>query len=234
MIAWGSNRVDVIIPALNEEHAIGRVIADIPDAVHVVWVVDNGSTDATAQVAAAAGAQVLHQPERGYGAACLLGIEQALAGGADVLVFLDGDYSDFPGQMPDLVAPILADEADLVVGSRELGQRTRGSLMPQQRFGNWLATRLMWILYGVRYTDLGPFRAIGSDAYRRLGMCDRNFGWTVEMQIRAAKCGLRGMEVPVDYRPRIGTSKVSGTIKGSIMAGIIILKTLFALQRRRA
>ena len=234
MIAWGSSRVDVIIPALNEEHAIGRVIADIPKEVHAVWVVDNGSTDGTAQVAAAAGAQVLHQPERGYGAACLLGIEKALAGGADVLVFLDGEYSDFPGQMPGLVNPILADQADLVIGSRELGTRTRGSLMPQQRFGNWLATRLMRLLYGVRYTDLGPFRAISSSAYKRLGMRDRNFGWTVEMQVRAAKHGLRGIEVPVDYRPRIGTSKVSGTLKGSVMAGVIILKTLFVLQRKGA
>lgn len=229
---WGSLAVHVIIPALNEEEAIGRVIADIPRGVQRVWVVDNGSTDRTAEVAAAAGAQVLHQPERGYGAACLLGIDAALQAGAQTLVFLDGDYSDFPGQIPDLLHPLTADSADLVIGSRELGHREAGSLMPQQRFGNWLATTLMRWIYGVHYTDLGPFRAITRSAYEQLGMRDRNYGWTVEMQIRAAQLGLRGVEVPVDYRPRIGTSKVSGTVKGTVLAGYKILSTLFILQFR--
>ena len=229
---WGSLAVHVIIPALNEEEAIGRVIADIPRGVQRVWVVDNGSTDRTAEVAAGAGAQVLHQPERGYGAACLLGIDAALKAGAQTLVFLDGDYSDFPGQIPDLLHPLTTDSADLVIGSRELGHREAGSLMPQQRFGNWLATTLMRWIYGVHYTDLGPFRAITRSAYEQLGMRDRNYGWTVEMQIRAAQLGLRGIEVPVDYRPRIGTSKVSGTLKGTVLAGYQILSTLFILQFR--
>lgn len=223
----------VIIPALNEEAAIGRVVGDIPQGVQRVWVVDNGSTDRTPEVAAAAGAHVLHQPERGYGAACLLGIDAALAAGAEVLVFLDGDYSDFPGQITNLLTPIAADQADLVIGSRELGHRAAGSLMPQQRFGNWLATRLMRRMYGVSYTDLGPFRAITRAAYLQLGMRDRNYGWTVEMQVRAAQLGLRGVEVPVDYRPRIGTSKVSGTVRGTVLAGYKILATLFILQVRK-
>jgi glycosyltransferase involved in cell wall biosynthesis len=229
---WGSLAVHVIIPALNEEKAIGRVIADIPRGVQQVWVVDNGSSDRTAEVAAAAGANVLHQPERGYGAACLLGIDAALAAGAQTLVFLDGDYSDFPGQITDLLQPLATESADLVIGSRELGHRAAGSLMPQQRFGNWLATNLMRWIYGVHYTDLGPFRAISRSAYEQLGMRDRNYGWTVEMQIRAAQRGLRGIEVPVDYRPRIGTSKVSGTLKGTVLAGYKILSTLFILQFR--
>lgn len=230
---WGSLAVHVIIPALNEEEAIGRVIADIPSGVVRVWVVDNGSSDRTAEVAAAAGAHVLHQPERGYGAACLMGIDAALEAGAQTLVFLDGDYSDFPGQITDLLHPLATQSADLVIGSRELGHRQAGSLMPQQRFGNWLATTLMRWIYGVHYTDLGPFRAITRSAYEQLGMRDRNYGWTVEMQIRAAQLGLRGVEVPVDYRPRIGQSKVSGTLKGTVLAGYKILSTLFILHFRR-
>jgi len=226
-------RVDVIIPAWNEEAAIGKVVADIPSYVHTVWVVDNGSNDRTADVARAAGAQVVHQPERGYGAACLLGVEQAMASGAQVLVFLDGDYSDYPEQMNNLLEPILQGRADFVVGSRALGERTRGALMPQQRFGNWLATKLMHRMYRVAYTDLGPFRAITCSGYESLGMKDRNYGWTIEMQVRAAQCGLRCIEVPVDYRARIGQSKVSGTVKGSILAGYKILLTLFKLQWNR-
>lgn len=224
---WGRTAVDVIIPALNEEQAIGQVLRDIPSEVRHVWVVDNGSTDRTPLIAEENGARVLHQPERGYGAACLLGIDHALQAGAEVLVFLDGDYSDYPEQMHEVIAPLLQGEADLVIGSRELGTRAVGALMPQQRFGNALATMLMRWMYGVRYTDLGPFRAITSPAYERLGMCDRNYGWTVEMQVRAAQKGLRGVEVPVDYRPRIGTSKVSGTISGSVRAGVKILQVLF-------
>jgi len=224
------SRVDVIIPAWNEEAAIGRVIADIPEFVRKVWVVDNGSNDRTGEVASQAGAQVLHQPERGYGAACLLGVEQAIASGAKVLVFLDGDYSDHPEQMTKLLDPIVQGRADFVVGSRVLGVRTKGSLMPQQRFGNWLATTLMRWMYGVAYTDLGPFRAITASAYQSLRMQDRNYGWTIEMQVRAAQCGLRSEEVPVDYRVRIGQSKVSGTVKGSLRAGYKILFTLFKLK----
>lgn len=226
--------VDVIIPAWNEEAAIGRVVADIPAFVRTIWVVDNGSDDRTVEVAREAGAQVLHQPERGYGAACQMGVEQAIASGARVLVFLDGDYSDYPGQMTQLLEPILQGRADFVVGSRVLGQRTKGSLMPQQRFGNWLATSLMRWMYGVAYTDLGPFRAITSSAYKSLGMNDRNYGWTIEMQVLAAQRGLRSLEVPVDYRARIGQSKVSGTVKGSLRAGHKILLTLFKLRWKKA
>jgi glycosyltransferase involved in cell wall biosynthesis len=230
----GDLAVDVIVPALNEEEAIGKVIGDLPPWIRNIWVVDNGSTDGTARVARDAGARVLIEKERGYGAACLLGVEAALREAADVLVFLDGDYSDYPEQVAQIIAPIIQGKAQLVIGSRELGQRTTGSLMPQQRFGNWLATRLMHWMYGVKYTDLGPFRAITRDAYGLLGMKDRNYGWTVEMQVRAAQCGIQSLEVPVDYRARIGTSKVSGTVLGSVRAGHKIISTLFKLHFRSA
>lgn len=220
-------RIGVVIPALDEERAIGLVVADIPSWVDTIVVADNGSSDATAATARAAGAQVVHEPERGYGAACLAAL--AVVGPVDVVVFLDGDRSDHAEDMADLVDPILAGRADLVLGSRVLGRREQGSLTPQQVFGNWLATTLVRLLWGARFTDLGPFRAIRHDALVRLGMTDRNYGWTVEMQIKAANLHLVCLEVPARYRRRIGVSKVSGTIKGSVMAGTKIL-TIIARQ----
>lgn len=217
-------RVAVVIPALNEERAIGRVIADIPAWVDRIIVGDNGSTDRTADVARAAGAVVIREPEPGYGAACLRAL--TLIGDADIVVFVDGDYSDRPAEMAVLVDPIIAGAADMVIGSRVLGEREAGSLTPQQRFGNWLATRLIRLRWGIRYTDLGPFRAISAPALTALGMRDRNYGWTVEMQIKAAMQGIRGIEVPVNYRKRIGISKVSGTVKGTVMAGYKILSMI--------
>ena len=220
-------RVDVVIPALNEERALPRVLEEIPrPPVRRVVVADNGSTDATAAVARAAGAEVVHQPERGYGAACLEALELLAADPPDVVVFLDGDHSDRPAELPRLLEPLAAGRADLVVGSRTLGRAERGSLTPQQRVGNAVACFALRALYDARYTDLGPFRAIRWDALERLGMRDRNYGWTVEMQVRAARAGLRHVEVPVSYRRRIGDSKVSGTVRGTVGASGKILWTL--------
>ena len=218
-------KISVIIPAFNEERAIGRVLEEIPSTVSEVIVVDNGSTDATAAIARLRGAVVVHEPTRGYGQACLRGLS-ALSD-TDIVVFLDGDYSDFPEEMPALYEPIVSGAADLVVGSRVLGQREKGALLPQARFGNWLSTRLIRWLFGVSFTDLGPFRAIGYKALKRLEMCDRDFGWTVEMQVKAARLEMRCTEVPVRYRKRIGTSKISGTLSGSVRAGHKILWTIF-------
>ncbi len=221
-------KVFVIIPALNEALSIGKVIGDIPrEWVSEIVVVDNGSTDETPQLARAAGATVLTQNEKGYGAACLLGIEYVTQKNPEVLVFLDGDYSDYPEDMVLLLREMVAKNADLVIGSRVLGQREKGSLTPQQIFGNWLATTLLKIIYGQKFTDLGPFRAIRFEKLLAMEMKDRNYGWTVEMQIKAAKNKFVCAEVPVRYRNRIGKSKVSGTVKGSIMAGYKILLTLF-------
>lgn len=230
-----SLRIFVIIPAFNEEQAIASVVRDIPSEwVQEVIVCNNGSTDRTEAVARAAGATVLLQPEKGYGAACLKGIEylQAKPVGEqpDIVVFLDGDYSDYPEELPAVVQPILAGEAELVIGSRATGERQKGSMMPQQIFGNWLATTLIRWLYGVEFTDLGPFRAVRWPALLRMQMQDRNFGWTVEMQVKAAKMGIPSAEVPVRYRPRIGTSKVTGTLKGTVLAGYKILYTIFRLR----
>lgn len=217
-------RVVVVIPAVDEEQAIGRVLAEIPDVASRVIVVDNGSRDRTAQVAAASGATVVHEPRRGYGQACLAGI--AAAPEADVIVFLDGDYSDHPEQLRDVVDPILRGEADLVIGSRALGRRAPGAHPWHAVLGTRLCVALMNRLIGTRATDLGPFRAITTPALRRLAMSDRDFGWTVEMQVKARRAGLRVAEVPVDYRPRIGRSKVSGTLKGSVRAGAKILAVI--------
>jgi glycosyltransferase involved in cell wall biosynthesis len=226
--------VGVIIPARDEAGAIGAVVSSIPAWVDIVVVADNGSSDGTGRLAEAAGAVVVREDEPGYGAACLAGI--ARAGAVDILVFLDGDNSDYPEDMADLVDPIVTGAADIVIGSRAIGVREQGSLTPQQRFGNWLATTLMRLLWRTTYTDLGPFRAIDRRAYERLGMADRNYGWTVEMQIKAAEQGLKSLEVPARYRRRIGQSKVSGTIKGSVMAGYKILSIIgrHALRRRNA
>lgn len=222
--------IDVIIPALNEEAAIGKVIDEIPrDWVRYIWVADNGSTDDTCGVATRAGARVVKEAEKGYGAACLRAIHHStrVECGPEILVFLDGDHSDFPAQLPEVVAPILRGEAEVVIGSRVLGNRAQGSLTPQQRFGNGLATGLIRLLYGARFTDLGPFRAVTLSAYERMNMSDRNYGWTVEMQVKAARLNIVHTEVPVDYRVRIGASKVSGTFKGAVMAGYKILRTIF-------
>jgi glycosyltransferase involved in cell wall biosynthesis len=216
--------ISTIIPALNEESAIGRVIADIPEWVDDIIVADNGSSDATADAARAAGARVVLEPQRGYGSACLAGL--AALAETDIVVFVDGDYSDYPGEMAGLVDPIIAGDAALVIGSRIAGRRTRGALTPQQRFGNWLACRLMRQFYGSAFTDLGPFRAIDAKALRELHMTDRAYGWTVEMQIRALQVQLAVQEIPVSYRPRIGTSKISGTLKGSVLAGVTILSVI--------
>lgn len=217
-------RVDVIIPALDEENALPRVLREIPHPpVRRVVVADNGSTDHTAAVARANGAEVVHEPERGYGAACLRAIEHLAADPPDIVVFLDGDYSDHPAELSRLIDPILAGDAELVIGSRARGRRERGALSPQQRVGNAIACRGLELLYGVRYTDLGPFRAIRWDSLLALQMEDRNYGWTVEMQIKAAQRNVKHLEVPVSYRPRIGASKVSGTIRGSVSAGAKIL-----------
>ncbi|WP_138506943.1 glycosyltransferase family 2 protein [Spirosoma lacussanchae] len=223
-------RIVVIIPAFNEENSVGSVVRDIPaHLVEEVIVVNNNSNDQTAVEAARAGATVLHEPIQGYGRACLRGIAYAQnrQQKPDVVVFLDADYSDYPEEMPDVVAPIAAGTADLVIGSRALGHRESGSMTPQQVFGNWLATTLLRWLYGVRYTDLGPFRAIRFDSLLALGMRDTTYGWTVEMQLKAAKQGLRTTEVPVNYRKRIGFSKISGTVKGTVLAGYKIITTIF-------
>lgn len=214
-------RISVIIPAVDEEEAIGLVIAEIPPTVHEIVVVDNGSRDRTAEVARAAGARVVSEPRRGYGRACLAGI--AAADRPDVLAFLDGDRSDYPAQLEDVVAPILEGRADLVIGSRSLGRREAGAHPWHAVLGTRACVAFMNATSGSRATDLGPFRAITAEALRGLGMRDPDYGWTVEMQIKAAHRGLRVVEVPVDYRPRIGRSKVSGTVSGTVKAGAKIL-----------
>lgn len=220
----------VIIPALNEEKSIAKVIDDIPaDLVNEVIVIDNDSQDNTIQAAEAAGATVLKETLRGYGAACLKGIEYVnnTAANTDIIVFMDGDYSDHPEELPLVIEPILTHDMDMVIGSRAIGQREKGSLTPVQAFGNWLSAKLLKLIYGASFTDLGPFRAIKFSKLMELNMQDKNYGWTVEMQVKAAKKKLHFTEVPVKYRHRIGRSKVSGTVKGSILAGYKILLTIF-------
>jgi glycosyltransferase involved in cell wall biosynthesis len=225
--------VSVIIPAFNEEKALGQVIAEIPaGAVQQVIVVDNASTDDTVAVARAAGAQVVPEPVRGYGRAVLTGLA-ALDPRCTVVVILDGDHSDFPDDLPALTAPVIHDEADLVIGSR-VHAALPGALQPHQRFGNWLTCTIIRFLYGKPFTDLGPFRAIRRSSLDDLRMRDLNFGWNVEMHVKALRRGLRVAEVPVRYRPRIGTSKISGTVKGSILAGAIILWSIYRYSRERA
>lgn len=224
--------IDVIIPVYNEEDAIGYVLDQIPkELVRNIIVCNNGSDDNTAGVAIKKGAIVVNEHQKGYGNACLKGMEYiaGMADHPDIVVFLDGDHSDYPEQMQSIVSPIIHDNKDLVIGSRALGDMESGAMMPQQIFGNWLATNLIKIIYNYNFSDLGPFRAIKYQQLLAMNMSDKTFGWTVEMQVKAAKMKMRTAEVPVSYRRRIGKSKVSGTFKGSILAGHKILWTIFKL-----
>ncbi len=218
--------ISVIMPALNEEDAVGKVLADIPGWVDDIVVVDNGSTDGTAEVALSGGARLVEEKKRGYGAACLAGI--AALEECDVVVFLDADFSDHPEEMALLVDPIVRGRADFVIGSRTSGMTDPGALHIPARLGNWLACNLINIFWRFRYTDLGPFRAIRSRSLEELRMRDEGYGWTVEMQIKAVRGNLRIEEVPVGYRRRIGRSKISGTLRGMIGAGSKILWTIFS------
>jgi len=221
--------IKVIIPAYNEQDSIANVINDIPKIVNEVIVISNNSTDNTEVNAKNAGATVLTETRKGYGFACLKGMEYISKQDTKptIIVFLDGDYSDYPEQLTELIHPILHDNIDFVIGSRVKDTRESGSMTPQQVFGNWLATFLMKLFFGAKYTDLGPFRAIKYDKLLALNMVDKTYGWTVEMQLKALKQKLSYVEIPVKYRNRIGVSKVSGTVKGSIFAGIKILGWIF-------
>jgi glycosyltransferase involved in cell wall biosynthesis len=225
--------IDVIIPAFNEENAVGKVVAEIPPSVRHIIVCNNASNDKTSQRAAEQGAIIVEEQRKGYGFACLKGMEYISNLGKDnapdIIVFLDADYSDYPEELDMLADPILRNEADLVIGSRALGDMERGAMTPQQIFGNWLACNLIKMIYGVSFTDLGPFRAIRYKDLLGLDMQDKTYGWTVEMQVKAAKAGLKCVERPVRYRKRVGKSKVSGTVKGTILAGHKILWTIFKL-----
>ncbi|MDC8002955.1 glycosyltransferase family 2 protein [Aureisphaera galaxeae] len=221
--------ISVIIPAYNEEGSIYKVIGDIPKHVNEVIVVSNNSTDATETVAKEAGATVLQEERRGYGYACLKGMEYVASKSEkpDIIVFLDGDYSDYPEQLTEIVKPIIEEDMDMVIGARVKSLREAGSMTGPQKFGNWLATSLMRIFFRSRFTDLGPFRAIKYDKLLSLNMEDKTYGWTVEMQLKALKKKFSYVEVPVKYRNRIGVSKVSGTVKGAIFAGVKILGWIF-------
>ena len=201
---------------------------DVPDFVREIIVVNNNSSDQTAKVATENGATVLHESQQGYGSACLKGITylKEKHHPPDIVVFLDADYSDHPEEMAKIVAPIIENNVDMVIGSRALGKRQKGAMLPQQLFGNWLATSLLRLLYGARFTDLGPFRAIRYDKLMAINMQDRDYGWTVEMQIKAAQHKLNFCEIPVNYRKRIGTSKIAGTVKGTMLAGYKIIYTI--------
>jgi len=221
--------VDVIIPAYNEEKSLPKVLRDIPKIVRNIVVANNNSTDRTGEFAEAEGAQVVFEPQKGYGKACLTAMDWIKQQDVqpDIVVFLDGDYSDYPEELMLLIQPIIANESDLVIGSRALGEREAGSMTLPQIFGNWLATNMMRYIQGAKFSDLGPFRAIRWAELLKLNMVDENFGWTIEMQIKAHKAGLRYIEIPVTYRKRIGVSKVSGTVKGVFGAGYKIIFTIF-------
>lgn len=221
--------IKVIIPAHNEADAITNVINDIPNSVKEIIVINNASTDATSINAKKAGATVLFESKKGYGHACLKGLEyiENSKEKTDIIVFLDGDYSDYPEELEKLVAPITIDNIDFVLGTRTRFLREKGAMQPQQIFGNWLATNLMTLFFHSKFTDLGPFRAIKYPVLKSLHMEDKTYGWTVEMQLKILKKEYSYVEVPVNYRNRIGVSKVSGTLKGSIFAGIKILTWIF-------
>ncbi len=221
--------IKVIIPAFNEEDSIGKVIAEIPSIVSEIVVVSNNSTDNTIEKARETGATVLSESSQGYGYACLRGMKYIAEQSKkpDIIVFMDGDYSDYPEELSKLVQPIIEEDVDFVIGARAKSLREKGSMTPQQVFGNQLATGLMRLFFGARFTDLGPFRAIKYDKLLALEMEDKTYGWTVEMQLKALKKKLSYTEVPVRYKKRIGVSKVSGTVKGTIFAGVKILGWIF-------
>ena len=224
-------KVSVIIPAFNEEPSIALVLNALPkDRLHEIIVVDNGSTDGTAKIAAAHGARVVQESRKGYGAACLKGISEL--SDPDIVVFLDGDFSDYPEELVQLIQPIEAGQKDFVLGSRMILPASRRALLPQARFGNQLAVFLIRLFFGHRFTDLGPFRAIRTKSLQALGMRDTNFGWTVEMQIKAVQHGLRIEEIPVQYRDRVGVSKITGTVSGTFKAGTKIIYTIFRYLRK--
>ena len=220
-------KVAVIIPAFNEEDSLPKVINDIPGWVDFIVVGNNNSTDNTEQVAINHGAHVVKEVEKGYGAACLKAMDFITDKSIDIVVFLDGDYSDYPEEMDRVIAPILKEDMDMVIGSRMIGSREQGAMLPQALFGNWLASFLIKLFWNYKFTDLGPFRAIKYSSLMNLKMEDRNFGWTVEMQIKAAKHKMKCTEVPVSYRKRIGKSKVTGTLKGTFNASVKILYLIF-------
>jgi len=224
-----SEKIIVIIPAFNEEASIGKVIQEIPEIVSEIIVVSNNSTDSTAEVAKNAGATVLFEPNKGYGYACLKGMDyiSEKIEKPSIIVFLDGDYSDYPAELTQIIEPILSDNIDMVIGSRVSKWREKGAMTFPQRFGNGLATFLMKLFFNADFTDLGPFRAIKYDKLLQLNMQDKTYGWTVEMQLKAIKQNFTYKEVPVHYKNRIGVSKVSGTIKGAIFAGVKILTWIF-------
>ena len=225
-------RVSVIIPTRNEAQAIGRVLADLPsDLVNEVIVVDNQSSDGTPAIASRMGARVISEARRGYGRACLTGLACATA--PDVIVFLDGDYSDRPAELPLLLAPIIEGRADITLGSRLTGPRARGALPWQSLFGNWLAARLIRGLYGLKISDLGPFRAARADALRAVELEETTYGWAVELILKGAIRGFRIVEVPVSYHPRIGKSKISGTLRGAVGAAWFILSRIARYYFRR-
>ncbi len=225
--------IDVVIPAFNEERSLRLVLEALAGTpLRRVIVADNNSTDATAKVAAEAGAIVVPAPRQGYGSACLSGIDYLRRHDPPAIVaFVDADFSDHPDELPEVVEPLVAGHADLVIGSRILGEREPGALLPQARIGNWIACLLIRVLYGHRFTDLGPFRAARWDALESLGMVDPDFGWTAEMQVKALRQGLRVVEVPVSYRRRLGVSKITGTVAGTIRAGYKIIFTILRYSR---
>ena len=221
------NKISVIIPALNEEKSISKVISSIPKYVSEIIVVDNGSTDKTSKIAKSKGALILFESKKGYGHACIKAIEFLKFNPPNIIVFLDGDYSDYPEEMDLLINPIIKNKYEFVMGARIKKLREPGSMTLQQVFGNFLACFLLKVLYGVNFKDLGPFRAIKWESLKKLKMKDKTFGWTIEMQLKAIKHKLKYLEVPVKYRNRIGKSKISGTLTGTIMAGYKILLWIF-------